>query len=88
MVFSDLHDLIKRVRTAGAVLDSIELSGFIPVLSMAREISLHITDGDGLPLLSQLTADVTGCPDILHALEKSVDSEGNLSITSARNWKD
>ncbi len=77
-VFSDLHDLIKRVRTEGAVLDSIELSGFIPVLSMAREISLHITDGDGLPLLSQLITDVTGCPDILHALEKSVDSEGHI----------
>jgi DNA mismatch repair protein MutS2 len=88
MLFSDLHDLIRRVRTEGVVLDSIELSGFIPVLSMAREISLQITDGNNLPLLSEMTADVTGCPDIQHALEKSVDSEGNILDSASHTLAD
>lgn len=78
LFFSDLQNVIRRVRIEGAVLESLDLSGFIPVLSMARELSLHISGEHSLPLLSDLISDVTGCPDILQALEKSLDTEGNI----------
>src|SRR3990172_1847775 len=37
--FSDISHFIRRARPEGAVLDAVELSAFVPVLSIASEIS-------------------------------------------------
>ncbi len=76
--FSDISDLIIKIRPEGAVLEAIELSEFIPVLSICNYISEQMKDRFDLPMLKKLTDHLTGFPDILEILIKSIDSEGNI----------
>jgi len=76
--FSDISHLLAKVRPEGAVLDSQELSGFIPVLKIALAISQQINERNDLPYLKELTNRLTGFPDILGILKKSIDNEGNI----------
>ncbi len=76
--FTDISRFIIRVRPEGAVLEASELSAFIPVLDMATEISSQMIAKDGFPFLRELTDQLTGQPDILKKLKKSVDREGNI----------
>lgn len=76
--FADLTGHISRVRPDGAVLEARELADFIAVLTIAGDIS-HITRNRiDLPYLKRIGETLTGLPDILAALRKTVDSEGNI----------
>jgi DNA mismatch repair protein MutS2 len=76
--FPDISRLIIKVRPEGAVLEPAELSGFLPVLSMSTEVSRQIAGADGLPELKELTCGLTGFPDLLRLLKRSIDGEGNI----------
>jgi DNA mismatch repair protein MutS2 len=76
--FSDISSLIAKVRPEGAVLDGQELAGFIPVLEISGDISAQIRESDRLPFLGELASALTGFPDLLRVLKRSVDSEGNI----------
>ena len=76
--FPDISSLIAKVRPEGAVLDGYELAGFIPVLVISGDISAQIHESDGLPFLKELASGLTGYPDLLRILKRSVDSEGNI----------
>lgn len=76
--FSDLSPNVARARPHGAVLDGLELTSFIPVFEMLFDLSSHLREHTELPQLSALAADLTGYPDILRVLKKSVDSSGNV----------
>ena len=76
--FSDISHFILKVRPEGAVLESYELSEFMPVLSIASTISSQLRERNDLPFLKELTNHLTGFPDILNILKKSIDSEGNI----------
>ena len=76
--FSDISPLIIKIRPEGAVLDAIELADFMPVLSIASSISLQMKEIQDFPFLKEITAHLTGFPDILRILKKSIDSEGNI----------
>lgn len=47
--FSDISHFIKRARPEGAVLEAVELSSFVPVLSIAADISSQIMGDQELP---------------------------------------
>jgi DNA mismatch repair protein MutS2 len=81
--FQDISPLIVKSRPEGAVLEASELAGFIPVLEMAADVSLQINGRDDLPFLTDLTVQLTGFPDILHLLKRSVDSEGTILDTAS-----
>lgn len=76
--FPDVIRLISKVKPEGAVLEAGELAGFVPVLSISSDLSDQIMTAEGLPLLKELTAALTGFPDIMRLLKRSVDSEGNI----------
>jgi len=76
--FPDISPLIAKVRPEGSVLEGSEAAGFTPVLEISSEVSAQIAEAEGLPFLKDLTAGLTGFPDILHLLRKSVDSEGKI----------
>ncbi len=76
--FSDISHLIVKIRPEGAVLDAIELANFIPVLNISSDISIQLKEREDLPFLKDLTNHLTGFPDILNILKKSIDSEGNI----------
>jgi DNA mismatch repair protein MutS2 len=76
--FPDISSLLAKVRPEGAVLDGHELAGFIPVLDISGSISAQIHEGEGIPFLKELASGLTGFPDILRLLKRSVDGEGNI----------
>ncbi len=81
--FPDISPLIAKSRPEGAVLEARELAGFIPVLEMASDVSLQISGRDDLPFLAELAGELTGFPDILRLLKRSVDSEGSILDTAS-----
>ena len=76
--FSDISPLFPKIKPEGAVLEAIELAEFIPVLSIAFDISQDLEERFDLPYLIELTVNLTGFPDILKLLRKSIGSEGNI----------
>lgn len=82
-LFPDITHLLLKIRPEGAVLDSRELSDFIPVLTIAFAISLQIKERDDLPFLKELTSCLTGHQDILKILERTIDREGNILDTAS-----
>ncbi len=76
--FTDISHHLKKIRPEGAVLEALELAEFIPVLNIASGISQTIRNRFDVPSLSQLAGGLTGFPDILKTLDKSIDGEGNI----------
>jgi DNA mismatch repair protein MutS2 len=81
--FQDISGLIEKVKPEGAVLEPGELSTFIPVLQIMRDISEHIKNNTAVPLLQELTVNVTGFPEIQDIMERSLDSEGKILDTAS-----
>ncbi len=81
--FTDLSPLIAKARPEGAVLEAGELAGFIPVLEIASGVSRQVGGRQDLPYLGALAQHLTGFPDILRTLRRSVDSEGNILDTAS-----
>jgi DNA mismatch repair protein MutS2 len=81
--FQDVSPLIAKSQPEGAVLEGSELAGFIPVFEMAADVSRQITARDDLPFLAGLTGELTGFPDILRTLKRSVDNEGTILDTAS-----
>ncbi|MDD5451716.1 MAG: endonuclease MutS2 [Desulfovibrionales bacterium] len=76
--FQDISQALEQARLEGAVLDPGELIAFVPVLRIISEVSAQIAEADSLPGLTRLTGHLTGFPDILAAIGRSIDSEGNI----------
>ena len=76
--FPGISHLLIQVRPDGAVLEPLDLAGFLPIFTIAIETSLQMRDRRDLPLLRELTGSLTGFPHILATLERSIDSEGNI----------
>ena len=76
--FPDISLPLVRIRPEGAVLEARELADFMPVLEIAQEISLQVREGEDLPFLRGLAEPLTGFPDILKVLKKSLNSEGAI----------
>lgn len=81
--FPDISAHIYKLRPEGSVLEAQELSEFIPVLSIASAVSLQLNEEDAPLLLKEMTKHLTGFPDILKTLRKSLDSEGNILDTAS-----
>jgi len=76
--FQDISQALEQVRLEGAVLEARELVDFVPVLRIISEISAQIGEANNLPGLGRLVVDLTGFSDILAAIGRSIDSEGNI----------
>jgi DNA mismatch repair protein MutS2 len=76
--FPDIAPLLAKARPEGAVLEAFELAGFIPVLDISETVSEQVRGREDLPSLEELIAGLTGFPEILRLLRRSVDSEGNI----------
>ncbi len=76
--FPDISSLMERVRPEDAVLDASELAGFMPILRIGASIRERMSDRQDLESLARLVQYLTGHPDILEKLERSIDDEGNI----------
>lgn len=76
--FDDILPILDKVKPVGAVLDPRDLVLFMPVMRTMASISTQMKYRGDTPLLGELTAMLTGFPDILEPLEHALDSEGNI----------
>jgi DNA mismatch repair protein MutS2 len=81
--FEDILPVLDKVRPEGAVLDPRELVLFVPVMRIMASVSTQMKYRTDIPLLGEMTAQLTGFPDILEPLEQSLDSEGNILDTAS-----
>lgn len=86
--FPDIEPLLHKVRPEGAVLDPIELSGIMVFLSTANSILIQIRDNTDISFLNRLTEGMTGHPEILKILNRSIDSEGNILDSASVSLKE
>jgi DNA mismatch repair protein MutS2 len=76
--FTDIRPLLEKVRPAGAVLEPLELTAFIPLLRLSHALYQQIEEADQVPLLKDLAGKLKGLPDLSAALEKTLDQEGHI----------
>ena len=76
--FVDLQPFLLRVRPQGAILEPIELTAFVPVLGLIDTLGLQIRERKDLPNLRKLMEGFSGHPELLQALRRSLDDEGNI----------
>lgn len=82
--FEDVTPGLDKLRPEGAVLSPLELVSFLPLLRVLDAIAKQLKYRDDIPLLKELAGSITGFPDILDPLERSLDSEGNILDTASR----
>ena len=76
--FPDVTPLLVMVKPTGAVLEARELAAFVPLLDVGETVAEQIASRGDLPALRDYTRELTGFPDILRLLRRSVDSEGAI----------
>ncbi|MBF0328343.1 MAG: endonuclease MutS2 [Nitrospirae bacterium] len=76
--FKDIEPLLAKARPAGAVLDGSELAAFIPVIEMITMLHEELNSRQDLPRLASLGASLTGFPDLIKILKRSLDENGNI----------
>lgn len=86
--FPDIEPSLQKVRPEGAVLDPVELSGIMAFLSTVNSILSQIRDNTEISLLNSLTKEMTGYPEILKVLKRSIDSEGNILDSASAALKE
>lgn len=82
--FEDIVPVLEQVRPEGAVLEPRELLTFIPPLQIMADLARQFAHRTDIPLLKELAGHLTGFPDILAALERSIDSEGHILDTASQ----
>jgi len=82
--FEDVRQVLEKLRPVGSVLAPLELVAFIPLLRTLAAIATQLAFRNDIPLLRELAGTVSGFPDILDPLQRSLDSEGNILDTASR----
>lgn len=82
--FEDIRDAVHRARPEGAVLEAAELMAFVPVLESISSITSLLEGRQDVPLLSELASGLTGHPELLGALTRSIDGDGRILDTASR----
>lgn len=76
--FKDILPVLQRVRPEDAILEPLELSWLMDFLRAANEASMQIKGEPSLLTLNELVKGLTGKPELLRILERSIDREGNI----------
>jgi DNA mismatch repair protein MutS2 len=76
--FDDVSEVLELLRPAGALLNPIDLALLMPLLRIGVAVCRQFAYRDDIPRLMAVAGQVTGYPEILEALEHSLDGEGGL----------
>jgi DNA mismatch repair protein MutS2 len=76
--FHDISQLITKIRPEETLLEPLELLSILTVLRIISDLSSQMRDRKDLLLLRELTCDLTGFPEILKIIERTIDSDGNI----------
>lgn len=86
--FQDITQLIEKIRPEGTILEPLELLSILSVLQIISAISIQVRERKDLPLLMDLTAHLTGFPQILASIERTIDWEGNILDSASPELSD
>ncbi|MDH3976656.1 MAG: endonuclease MutS2 [Deltaproteobacteria bacterium] len=76
--YEDIRDTLKRVKPEGAMLDSSEYLHIRGTLSVMGDIAVQMCDREDMPLLGEVTQELTGFPPLLKLLVRTFDREGKV----------
>jgi DNA mismatch repair protein MutS2 len=76
--FKDIAPALQEVRPEDAVLEPLELVGIMDFLFAALGLAGQIKSDSVLYALNELAANLTGKPELLRMLKKSIDREGAI----------
>jgi DNA mismatch repair protein MutS2 len=76
--FEDISNFLVKLKPEDAILDGQELAHFMPVFDIATDIVLQLKNKKDFVRLHELTHEMTGMPELLQMLRKSIDSEGTI----------
>ncbi len=76
--FQDISKLIIKIRPEGTFLEPYEVLSILKVLKIIYSIILQLKDKDGIPSLKELTKHLTGFPEIINLIERTINNEGNI----------
>lgn len=77
--FEDITGSLQQVRPEGAMLEARELLAVAAVLSIISSLAAAVRERrDEAPSLTGAVSALTGCPDVLRAVERSIDPEGRV----------
>jgi len=82
--FTDILPVLELVRPADSLLNPIDLEAFIAPFQILATLSRQFGYRQDIPLLVQLAGHVTGFPDILEALVRTIDRDGGMLDTASR----
>ncbi len=81
--FADSAPLLRKLRPEGAVLEGFEAAAFTPLFTIEFEIASQLAERRDLKLLNDLAGHLTGFPDILRVLVRSLDGDGHILDTAS-----
>jgi len=82
--FEDITGPLHRVRPEGAMLEAGELLSIAAVLAIVSSIAGAVRERrDEAPSLAEAASDLTGSPDVLRSVARSIDSEGKVMDTAS-----
>jgi DNA mismatch repair protein MutS2 len=81
--FDDITSTLELAKPTGAVLDSLDLAIFLPVLRISRAIRRQLDYRSDTPFLAELGKDIGGFADIEEALEHAIAPDGGLLDTAS-----
>jgi DNA mismatch repair protein MutS2 len=82
--FEDVAPILEKLRPVGAVLAPLELVSFLPLLRTLAAVAAQLAYRTDIPLLREMAGSITGFPDILDPLDRSIDCEGNILDSASR----
>jgi DNA mismatch repair protein MutS2 len=86
--FEDISGALRRVRPEEAVLEPAEIYSFSAVLGVISAVMGQLEGREDLRALRELTSGLTGFPELLAFMDRSVDGEGIVLDTASYTLSD
>jgi DNA mismatch repair protein MutS2 len=81
--FEDVRPYVESVRPEGSALEGEELLLFLPVFDSLLSLATLAGDHEEAPRLREAASSITGFPDLLDLIERSLDPDGKLKDTAS-----
>ncbi|GAM09810.1 endonuclease MutS2 [Geobacter sp. OR-1] len=86
--FDDILQPLELLRPADAVLNPLDLQLFINPFRILSALARQFSYREDIPLLKGMAGGLTGFPEILEALERTIDRDGSMLDSASRLLKE
>ncbi|MBT0665428.1 endonuclease MutS2 [Geobacter pelophilus] len=86
--FEDILQPLDLLRPADSVLNPLDLQLFIPPFQLLSALSRQFANREDIPLLKRVGGELTGFPEILNVLERTIDHDGSILDSASRLLKE